>query len=89
MCTVQKSYFKCQVGANPNSVTEGCFHSTRMLTIGRLFSPVRYGYNVTKYNTNEHTLKGFSINVKREMFTCENCPYKTYDKVADKISVSR
>jgi hypothetical protein len=56
------------------------FDATGTLTVEGLNNPVSYIYTVAEHNTNERTIQGFSTGAKGKMYTCEKCPYVTYEK---------
>jgi len=76
--TIQSTYVGCQVGANPDPITDGCLVASGDLVIdGQSFN---YTYDVLTDNVNGRTLQGFSLQAEEKMYKCENCPYKTYNK---------
>ncbi|KAG7343103.1 low iron-inducible periplasmic protein [Nitzschia inconspicua] len=79
---LQSSYVGCQVGANPNPNTVGCFAPTGTLSINGEGS-VSYTYNPLTDNGNKRTIQGFSTAAKEKMHDCPNCPYSTYKKFYD------
>jgi hypothetical protein len=79
---IQESYVGCQVGANPNPNTAGCFASNGTLSISGEGS-VSYSYNPLTDNFNGRTIQGFSTQAEEKMYLCANCPYKTYKKFYD------
>ncbi len=74
----QSNYVECQVGANPNPNTSGCFASTGTLTING--ASVGYSYDPLLDNIAKRTIAGFSTDAQKKMAQCENCPYDTYEK---------
>jgi hypothetical protein len=79
---VQENYVGCQVGANPEPNTVGCFASNGTLSINGEGS-VSYSYNPLTDNFNGRTIQGFSTQAEEKMYRCTNCPYKTYKKFYD------
>lgn len=81
---VQSSYVGCQVGANPNPVTDGCFLKTGSLVIGGFATPFPYSYEPEENNDNERTIQGFSTSAETKMRRSEDSPYYlTYQKFYD------
>jgi hypothetical protein len=76
---IQEVYVGCQVGANPNPNTVGCFAPNGTLSINGEGS-VSYSYNPLIDNFNGRTIQGFSTQAEEKMYLCPNCPYKTYKK---------
>lgn len=74
----QSNYVECQVGANPNPNTSGCFAATGTLSING--ANVGYSYDPLIDNVNKRTIAGFSTSAQSKMAQCENCPYPTYKK---------
>jgi hypothetical protein len=85
---LQSQYVGCQVGANPNPNTKGCFADSGTLTIGGEGS-VSYTYNPLSNNGNDRTIQGFSTEAEEKMFLCENCPYSTYQKFYDYCKLNK
>jgi hypothetical protein len=79
---VQASYVGCQVGANPEPVTEGCFVAAGEVVPGAM-DPLSYTYTVETGNMNDRTIQKFSTEAQAKMYDCEKCPYKTYKKFYD------
>ncbi len=77
----QSNYVGCQVGANPNPNTKGCFAPTGSLTIGG--SSVGYDYDPLVDNVAKRTIAGFSTSAQKKMAECANCPYATYKAFYD------
>jgi hypothetical protein len=78
--SIQSSYVGCQVGANPDPVTDGCFAQTGALTIDGFGSDLAYTYTPEENNGNERTLQKFSTDAEQKMYRCDNCPYSTFTK---------
>ena len=74
----QNSYVECQVGANPNPNTSGCFAATGTLVIDG--ANVGYKYDPLVDNVAKRTIAGFSTSAQKKMAECGNCPYPTYQK---------
>lgn len=85
---VQENYVGCQVGANPNPNTQGCFAPTGTLSINGEGS-VSYSYNPLTDNINGRTIQGFSTEAEEKMYRCPNCPYNTYKKYYDYCEYQR
>lgn len=79
---VQENYVSCQVGANPNPNTVGCFEPSGTLSINGQGS-FSYSYNPLTDNINGRTIQGFSTAAEEKMYRCPNCPYNTYSKFYD------
>jgi hypothetical protein len=79
---IQAQYVGCQVGANPNPKTDGCFAPTGSLSISGS-AAVSYSYNPSADNVNKRTIQGFSTEAEEKMYRCANCPYSTYEKFYD------
>lgn len=79
---IQSNYVGCQVGANPNPNTEGCFAPSGTLSISGEGS-MAYTYDPLTDNVNGRTIQGFSTGAEAKMFQCDNCPYVTYQKFYD------
>jgi hypothetical protein len=79
---VQEKYVGCQVGANPNPNTVGCFAANGTLSINGE-EIVSYSYNPLTDNFNGRTVQGFSTGAQEKMYQCANCPYKTFKKFYD------
>jgi hypothetical protein len=78
--SIQVSHLGCQVGANPNPLTDGCFAQTGTLNIAGFGSELAYTYNPEENNDNERTIQKFSTDAEQKMNLCENCPYSTFMK---------
>ena len=78
--SIQSSYVGCQVGANPNPVTDGCFAPTGTLNVDGFGSELAYSYTPEENNDNERTIQKFSTDAEQKMYRCEKCPYSTYVK---------
>jgi hypothetical protein len=79
---IQESYVGCQVGANPDPVTEGCFVAAGQIVVGAM-DPLSYNYTVETGNLNFRTIQKFSTEAQAKMYDCEKCPYATYKKYYD------
>merc|ERR1712087_383388 len=73
----QANYVGCQVGANPNPNTKGCFAPTGTLSIGG--ASVGYSYDPLVDNIAKRSIAGFSTAAQKKMAECANCPYVTYE----------
>merc|ERR1712194_212932 len=73
----QKNYVGCQVGANPNPVTDGCFAPSGSMTVAG--SVVTYSYDPLADNSAKRSIAGFSTGAQKKMYECANCPYKLYE----------
>ena len=85
---VQSNFVGCQVGANPNPNTVGCFAESGELTIADYSGNLNYTYDILKDNTQRRTIKGFSTSAKEKMYDCDSCPYKDYKKVSWSCSLA-
>jgi len=77
----QANYVGCQVGANPNPNTKGCFAPTGTLSIGG--ASVGYSYDPLVDNIAKRSIAGFSTAAQKKMADCANCPYVTYEAFWD------
>jgi hypothetical protein len=78
----QSNYVGCQVGANPNPNTAGCFAPSGSLSVTGVGS-LSYSYDPLTENENRRTIQGFSTDAEEKMYRCTNCPYSTYEKFYD------
>jgi hypothetical protein len=69
----------CLLPAVVDRTSKG-FDANGTFTVEGLNAPVTYTYTVAEHNTNERTIQGFSAGAKAKMYTCEKCPYVTYEK---------
>lgn len=74
----QKNYVGCQVGANPNPNTDGCFAPSGSMTVDESVE-VTYSYDPLSDNGAKRNIAGFSTAAQKKMYECTNCPYKVYE----------
>ena len=84
---VQSNFVGCQVGANPDPKTVGCFAESGELVVSGYSGNLNYTYDILSDNVNGRTIKGFSTQARQKMYLCDNCPYVDYMKVSDYSAV--
>jgi len=72
----QNTYVDCQVGASETPNTRGCFAASGAFSIKGL--DVQYTYDPMTDNDADRTIQSMSLNAKKEMWQCKNCPYELY-----------
>jgi len=74
---------KCQVGANPEPILDGCLVSAGSLEIALNPGNLRaypYTYDLEVSNVNKRTIQSFSTTAQNEMYRCPHCPLEMYQK---------